>query len=131
MPPVCVLFHPCVTCISSYVIHMSLVCTRMSSVYHLHVLICHSYVTFKDLWDVSLQTDRSVRPRVFLRKGVLKICWKFTEKQRNRTSACVFSCQFFLIIPWENASGQSNKVYSILWSVCTSLFCISRKKKTR
>ena len=29
----------------SHVIHMSLVCTRMSSVSHSYVLVCHSYVT--------------------------------------------------------------------------------------
>ena len=129
--PCTFVFHPYFTCMSSYVIHMSLAFTRMSSVYYSHVVVCHPYVTcmypyvilmslvcsrissichsyvvlawtlgkevfaaatFKGLWDVSIQKDKSIRPRVFLRKGiVIKTCWKFTGKQINRTSACVFS----------------------------------------
>ena len=37
--------HQYVTRMYSYVIRMSLVCTRMSSVCHSYVLVCHPYVT--------------------------------------------------------------------------------------
>ena len=37
--------HPYVTRMYSYVIYMSLVCTRMSSACHSYVLVCHPYVT--------------------------------------------------------------------------------------
>ena len=58
------------------------------------------YISFKHL----LTKDRSSHPEVFLGKGVLKICSKFTGehpyrsvisiKLRNYTSAWVFSCKF-------------------------------------
>ena len=38
-------FHLYVACMYSYVILMSLVCTQMSFVCHLYVLVCHPYVT--------------------------------------------------------------------------------------
>ena len=47
-----------------------------------------------------ISSGRSSRPEVFLRKGVLKICHKFTGEHPckqlywNRTSAWVFSCKF-------------------------------------
>ena len=42
--------HPYVTHMYSYLIRMSLVYTRMSSVCHWYVLVCHPYVTrIKDL----------------------------------------------------------------------------------
>ena len=37
--------HPNVTCMYSYVIRTSLVCTCMSSICHSHVLVYHPYVT--------------------------------------------------------------------------------------
>ena len=37
--------HPYITHMYSYVIRMSLACTRMSSVCHSYVLVCHPYVT--------------------------------------------------------------------------------------
>ena len=40
--------HPYVTCMYSYVIRMSLVCTRMSPVFHSYILVYHPYVTH--LW---------------------------------------------------------------------------------
>ena len=38
-------YHPYVTCMYSYVIRMSLVCTRISFICHSYVLVCHLYVT--------------------------------------------------------------------------------------
>ena len=46
MSIICVVVcHSYVTCMYSYVIRMSLVCTRMLFVCHSYVLICHPYVT--------------------------------------------------------------------------------------
>ena len=39
------LCHPYVTRMYSYVILMSFICTRMSSIWHSYVLVCHPYVT--------------------------------------------------------------------------------------
>ena len=39
--------HPYVTSMFSYIIRVSLVCTRMSSICHSYVLVCHPYVTRK------------------------------------------------------------------------------------
>ena len=48
MSPVChsfvLVYHPYVPRMYSYAIHMSLVCTRMSSVFLSYVPVCHSYV---------------------------------------------------------------------------------------
>ena len=54
-----------------------------------------------------MPTEAAVHPEVFLRKGLLKICSKFTAEHPfqnviliklqiywNRTSAWVFSCKF-------------------------------------
>ena len=43
--PLSLVCHPYVTCMYSYVMRMSLVCTCMSFVCHSYVLVCHSYVT--------------------------------------------------------------------------------------
>ena len=42
------------TCIYSYTIRMSLVCTRMSFVCHLYILVCHPYVTRMYLYDIRM-----------------------------------------------------------------------------
>ena len=39
------LCHPYVTRLYSYIIRMSLVCTRIPSICHSYVLVCHPYVT--------------------------------------------------------------------------------------
>ena len=54
---------------------------------------------FKIFTTTRVNNCRSSRWKVFLRKGVLKICSKFTGEHPwrsaiNRTSAWVFSCKF-------------------------------------
>ena len=46
--------HPYLNCMYSFVIRMSLVCTRMSSVCHSYVFVCHSYVTRMYLYVIRM-----------------------------------------------------------------------------
>ena len=72
--------------------------------------------------------SRSSPPKVFLGKGVLKICSKFTEHPCqiviywNRTSACVFSCKFaayflntFIWVHVWRAASDFHKSFSLEW----------------
>ena len=65
--------------------------------------------------SIKNRRNRSSRPEVFLRKGVLKLCSKFTGERPcrsaisikllwNRTLAWVFSCKFAAYI--QNTSGR-------------------------
>ena len=50
--------------------------------------------TFESLWVVSIRTDRSSHPEVFLGKSVLEICSKFTGKPCLSAISCYkqFKC---------------------------------------
>ena len=75
----------------------------------MHLILCHKFFLENSRYSQlksKLYLFRSSRPEVFLRKGVLKICSKFTgehpyrsvisiklQSNWNQTSAWVFSCK--------------------------------------
>ena len=56
----------------------------------------HPWGVFRAMPNFYVEAFRSIFPEVFLGKGVLRICNKFTGEHpcRNNTSAWMFSCKF-------------------------------------
>ena len=64
--------HPNVTRMYSYVIRMSLVCTRMSYVCQEYVLICHPYVT--RIYSYVIRTSLVCTPMSYVCQQYVLIC---------------------------------------------------------
>ena len=62
---------------------------------------------------------RSSLPEVFLRKGILKICSKFTREQLywNHTSAWKFSCKSAAYFRTHSPKNTSGKLLEKIWSL--------------
>ena len=101
--------HPYVTRMYSYVIRMSLACTRMSSICRSYVLVCHPYVTgmwfyheplnmsswtFLEKKESCVVTEIYFASLVFIQDFVW--CWGYIIKQIFPADFCLISKSFTL-----------------------------------
>ena len=116
--------YPYVTRISSYVIGMSHICTRMSFVCHLYVLVCHPHVTcvysyvirmsllctcISPVWCYSYAlVCHSYVTRVyshvirisFLCTRMLSICYSYVIRMSLVCSCMSSVCNSYVVLPW-------------------------------
>ena len=101
--------HPYVTRMYSYVIHLSLVCTRMSPVCYSYVLVCHSFVCHSDILVCRLWFyHEPIKMCVFIFRTSLKTKISLLSQH---FSYLILQETFFYVVPYQ-------EVNHILYDTC-------------
>ena len=89
----------------SHVICMSLVCARMSSVCHSHLLICHPYITGMYLYAILMSLLCTCIPSVF--QSYVFVCHPYVTRMHSyfihMSLACTRKssvCHSYVVLPW-------------------------------
>ena len=125
MSPVChsfvLVYHPYVPRMYSYAIHMSLVCTRMSSVFlsyvpvcHSYVLVCHPYVTRMYSYVIRMSL----------------VCTRMSFVCHSYVIRMSLVCHSYVTRMYSHVIRMS-LVYTHMWFICHSCVLVCHSYVTR